>query len=298
MRGALYLAWRYLAYHRGKTAILVTSIALIAYPLHYFAERIGGEQVKSVFPAPPDVDPADWIPDPEIVSAYQAADLILQNGAGYAGWIKRASLPKAKLVDTSRDFADPLIPRRGEVTHAHGPAGKHSHSGTAYTTWLDPRLAIQQARAVATAFAGARPEHSDFFAEQLKALEADLLALDRRLEAAARELGDAPLLFSHPVYAYLERRYALNGRSLHWEPGEPPGPPSWRELETLLAEHPARVMIWEAQPPPETERRLGTLRIRAVVYSPCGNAPARGDWLSLMYENAATLESAARLAVR
>ena len=31
MRGALYLAWRYLAYHRGKTAILVTSIALIAF---------------------------------------------------------------------------------------------------------------------------------------------------------------------------------------------------------------------------------------------------------------------------
>lgn len=31
MREALYLAWRYLAYHRIKTAILVTSIALIAF---------------------------------------------------------------------------------------------------------------------------------------------------------------------------------------------------------------------------------------------------------------------------
>ncbi len=31
MRGALYLAWRYLAHHRGKTAILVASITLIVF---------------------------------------------------------------------------------------------------------------------------------------------------------------------------------------------------------------------------------------------------------------------------
>ena len=31
MSGTLYLAWRYLAFHRLKTAILVTSIALILY---------------------------------------------------------------------------------------------------------------------------------------------------------------------------------------------------------------------------------------------------------------------------
>ncbi len=31
MRDVLYLAWRYLVYHRLKTAILVTSIMLIIY---------------------------------------------------------------------------------------------------------------------------------------------------------------------------------------------------------------------------------------------------------------------------
>ena len=31
MSGALYLAWRYLAHHRVKTAILVAAIALIAF---------------------------------------------------------------------------------------------------------------------------------------------------------------------------------------------------------------------------------------------------------------------------
>ncbi len=31
MSGSLYLAWRYLVFHRWKTSILVLSIALIAY---------------------------------------------------------------------------------------------------------------------------------------------------------------------------------------------------------------------------------------------------------------------------
>ncbi len=31
MRDSLFLAWRYLAYHRIKTAILVTSITLIVF---------------------------------------------------------------------------------------------------------------------------------------------------------------------------------------------------------------------------------------------------------------------------
>ena len=31
VRGTLYIAWRYLAFHRFKTAILVTSISLILY---------------------------------------------------------------------------------------------------------------------------------------------------------------------------------------------------------------------------------------------------------------------------
>ena len=101
---------------------------------------------------------------------------------------------------------------------------------------------------MADAFAEARPEHEAAFAAGLAALESALSELDTKLGEAARAIGKTPLLFSHPVYQYFARRYALNARSLHWEPEDPPDERAWRALEELLVEHPARWMIWEAAP--------------------------------------------------
>jgi zinc transport system substrate-binding protein len=270
------------------------TVYVVNYPLHYFAERIGGEFVRVVFPAPGDVDPAYWSPDAETVAAYQAADLILRNGAGYARWVQRASLPRARLLDTSASFRNRLIALDAATTHIHGPEGAHSHADLAFTTWLDPALATLQARAVADTFAEARPEHEAAFGAGLAALEIALGELDARLAEAARAIGKTPLLFSHPVYQYFARRYALNSRSLHWEPDEPSDERAWRALEDLLAEHPARWMIWEATPAEAAVRRLEALGVRSIVYSPCANSPEQGDFLSVMRRNAAAFEALLR----
>ena len=172
------------------------SVYVVNYPLLDFAERIGGEQVQVTFPAPPDLDPAFWSPPADTVAAYQGADLILRNGAGYAKWISRASLPRAALVDTAAGFRERWIDLAGALPHSHGPGGEHSHGEWATTTWLDPTLATLQARAIADAFARARPQQEAAFRERLAALETALAALDERLAAAAAALDGAPLLFS------------------------------------------------------------------------------------------------------
>jgi zinc transport system substrate-binding protein len=268
----------------------------VNYPLHYFAERIGGERVHAVFPAPPGRDPAHWSPDAETVAAYQRADLLLLNGFGYARWLERASLRRGRLVDTSAGFAERAIPLEGSLTHTHGPGGAHSHRGVAVTTWLDPKLAILQAAAIRDALSAARPAREAEFSERFETLEADLRALDQSLAAAATAIGDAPLLFSHPVYQYLERRYDLNSRSLEWEPNEPPSRAMWRELEALLVEHPATWLLWEAEPLADTEHRLEVLGIRSIVYEPTGNAPEHGDFLGIMRNNASQLGGPGRQA--
>ena len=262
------------------------------YPLAYFAERIGGDQVEVSFPAPGDVDPAYWAPDPEVIADYQQADLILLNGAGYEKWLERASLPASKLVDTSVVVETSYVPLDDGVVHTHGPEGEHSHKGWAFTTWLDPMIAIAQAQAIQEALSELRPEVAADFRVAFEGLQADLLVLDAQLVEVGADFGDRPVLFSHPVYQYLDEHLGLNGESVHWEPGEMPTEEMWGVLATLLQSHPAELMVWEGEPLEAVKSRLAGLGLQSVVYNPCGNTPESGNYGSVMLQNLANLQAA------
>jgi zinc transport system substrate-binding protein len=258
----------------------------VNYPLAYFAERIAGDLTVVTFPAPPDVDPAFWMPDPETIAAYQGADLILLNGAGYAKWTAKVSLPRSRLADTSRGFRDAYIREAAGISHSHGPGGEHSHGGVAFTTWLDLSQAAQQAEAIAQAVTRKRPDAKEQIDRNLQSLQRDLLQLDERMAETTRADSGRPLLASHHVYQYLARRYGLNLRSVMWEPDEVPSESQWSELEGILKDHPAKWMLWEGAPAEKSVERLRALGVESVVFNPCGNRPSVGDFLTVMSENA------------
>ena len=265
-------------------------IYTVNYPLAYFAERIAGDLAEVTFPAPGDVDPAFWMPDAETIAAYQAADLILLNGADYEKWTGKVSLPRSRLVDTSRAFRDAYIREAGGITHSHGPGGEHDHGGLAFTTWLDLGQAAQQAEAIAQALIRKSPDAKEEIERNLHALRDDLLALDERIAEITRTDPDRPLLASHPVYQYLARRYGLNLISVMWEPEELPNEGQWNALEGILEDHPARWMLWEGEPGQATATRLRALGIDSLVLDPCANRPAKGDFLTVMTDNASNLD--------
>lgn len=126
----------------------------------------------------------------------------------------------------------------------------------------------------------------------LAGLKADFATLDRDLKTIAAGKPGLPLLGSHPVYQYLARRYGLNLQSVHWEPNEMPPEAEWGALKQLLTRHAARTMIWEAAPSPAITERLVKLGVRSVVYDPCGNRPANGDFMSVMRTNLENLRTA------
>lgn len=264
---------------QGTIVVFATS-----YPLAFFAERIGGDAVEVAFPAPPGIDPAHWSPNAETIARAQAAELLLLHGAGDPAWLELASLHRDRVVDTTAGVRDQLLAQQSAL-HQHGPEGEHSHGTLAGTTWLDPRLAAAQAEALTEALIRRRPASEEAFRANLAVLLGELETLDEEQEQAARGLADTPLLYSHPVYDYLQARYGLNGRSVVWEPDEAPSEREWRALAELLDEHPARVMLWEAAPLPETAERLTTLGIESRVYAPAANRPSAGDWLDAMHAN-------------
>ncbi len=275
----------------GSVCVATDRLVVYAvnYPLQYFAQRIAGEHAEVVLPVPADVDPAFWRPDAATIGRFQRADLILLNGAGYAKWINRVSLPRRKLVDTSASFRDRFIDTEERATHSHGREGAHSHAGTAFTTWLDFSQAVEQAGAVRDALSRLMPELSDTFADNFLALERDLLDLDARLTAIVSQGPGKPLIASHPVYQYLARRYSLKLASVTWEPDALPPETEWQVLAELREGHAAAWILWEGNPTSEIRRRLRQLAIRSTVFDPCGNRPEEGDFLSIMSDNIADM---------
>jgi len=267
-------------------------IYTVNYPLAYFAERIAGDQAKVIFPAPSDVDPAFWQPDLETIRAYQKADLIMLNGAGYAKWVARTSLPMMRTINTSRAFSNQLIQSTSATGHSHGSGASHNHAGIAFTTWLDMTLAIKQATAIANALKRKRPEQSALFEQNLRALKVELLQLDAEIKAIVKKQPRLPLLASHPVYQYLARRYQLNLQSVMWEPEQVPDTAQWLILQNSLITHPASWMIWESEPNPETVIQLKSLGISSLIYYPLGNRPDSGDFISMMRANVESLRAA------
>jgi zinc transport system substrate-binding protein len=261
------------------------------YPLQYFAERISTPLVDVRLPVPAGEDPAFWEPAPEDVSALQQADLVVLNGASYESWIKNVSLSSSKLVDTSARLRDRLVTLEGAGTHSHGLEGEHEHSNTAFTTWLDLTLAVEQARAIKDAFAARWPEHKGQFETQFEKLAKELEALDAEIKEVVKGAPSVPVVFSHPVYQYFARRYGLNGRSVHWEPHEMPSDAMWRDLSALTATHPAKWMIWEGEPSPEIRAKLTAQGIQSIVFDPCAGTPEGGEFTSVMKLNMAALKT-------
>jgi zinc transport system substrate-binding protein len=273
----------------------ILSVYAVNYPLAYFAQRIGGDHINPVYPLPADIDPAFWEPDASDIAGFQQADLILLNGAGYAKWLKRVSLPRRKLVNTSAAFQHDYISVNETVTHQHGPGGDHTHTGTAFTTWLDFNQASMQAKVILQALEKARPEHADDFRQNFASLQTELAELDEAMKNIVSDDTGKLLIASHPVYQYLARRYHIKLKSVMWEPDSVPDNNQWLALQQLLEGHDASWMIWEGEPDAQSVARLQAMGISSLVFDPVADAPQQGDFISIMKRNLSEIAKAYRL---
>jgi zinc transport system substrate-binding protein len=273
------------AFGQKKTVVQSTN-----YPLHYFAERLATDAFDLSYVVDPEIDPAFWKPGKSDVGAFQKADLILKNGADYEKWMKRVSLKTSPQVDTSKAFAGKFLKAPGKE-HRHGDGSVHSHAGTAFTTWIDLSQAALQAEAIAIRFKQSQPDTAAKIDENLAALLADLSELDGRLKAFGKAWGEKPLVASHPIYQYFARAYGLKIEGIEWEPEMEIKDSDLAELKAILAKHPANWMIWEDAPSEANIAAVAELGLKSVVFAPCANRPAEGDWLAVMKANVERMEA-------
>ena len=275
----------------------VPVIYTTTYPMQYFAERIGRGKVLVFCPVPGDQAAFLQTVNADMIRAYQNADLIVINGAGYDSWIEMLFLAESRIVDTSKPFEKDFIIVRNTVTHSHGPAGAHSHGRLDGHTWLDPVYAKIQAEEIKKAMTEHFPAHAAEFEEGFSSLAGDLEKLDRLLAELSKQYDGRPILASHPSYSYLARRYKWNVVDLDpgLDPTRMPDDTTLEEIKRVLKTHPAKYILWEACPSDEVARRSeGELGLKGVVFSPCkelGEEDRRSGrhYVKIMKENVANI---------
>lgn len=250
-------------------------IVAVNHPLQYFTERLIGEAAEVVFPVPEGIDPSFWRPGIADISAVQSADLIVLNGAGFATWTAKVSLPRSKLVDTSRGLQERFIAAQS-ITHSHGEGGAHSHDGTASYTWLDLTMAAAQAQAIAEALDARGLVAPDVVEVRMAALAEELRATDEAARDALADAGDTVFIATHPRYQYLARAYDLTILSVEWDAGAMPDADQLAELQALTEQSGASVLIWEARPPEAALEAVAALGLQSSVFPPLAAPAERG----------------------
>ena len=247
--------------------------------LQYFAERLLGGDADVVFPVPAGVDPSFWRPSIADISMVQSADLILLNGAGFATWVDRVSLPRSRVVNTSAGIEDQFIVTES-ITHSHGDGGEHSHEGIASYTWLDPVLAIAQAEAIASAIISRGLADANEVDARLADLTSELTQLDAATREALEAAKGVAMIATHPRYQYFARRYALSITSLEWEARAMPTKDEFAELDRLANELGARILFWEAQPPEDAIEIAEGLGLANVVFEPWATEGTQDSYIN------------------
>lgn len=275
------------------------AIAATFYPTEFFASRLAGEQLKVGCPLPEGADPAQWKPSSEAIRAFQQAQLIAMNGAEFEAWVHGASLPLARVCDTSKPLAGTLL-RFAATMHSHGPSGQHSHEGIDGHTWMDPNNATTQAHELLAAMCRRWPEHTKLFTERFDVLAADLKALDARFVELSEPVRNVALIATHPAYSYIAARYEWQIGELDLPPEEPPSQAALKALAALKDANKDRpiVLLFESAPHEAILKALEAHTwVKPVIFSPCemldaAERAAGKTFLTVMHAN---LDSLARV---
>jgi len=260
------------------------------YPLFYFAEQIGGEFIDLKFSASEENDPSGWNPNAETIASMQEADLIFLNGATFEKWLMNVSISEEIKVNTSAKFDNDLLPLGEQFTHSHGDGGEHSHEGTASITWLDLSLALEQANAVKEALVKELPSKQEEFTSNFDQLSEKLTALDTGFKELNIDPDKIQLIYSHPVYQYLQNAYKLEGENLHWEPGDSWDQDRKHEMEHLADSKRKTFLIWEDEPAKETREALTKMGVESIIVEPLFSKSEKMDFIETAENNLANLK--------
>lgn len=225
----------------GRIAVCVS-----IQPLAYFVERVGGSHVRIETLVGAGQSPHTFEPTPQQMAWLARANVAFSVGMPFEARLldqARKQRPELRVVDAAQGLTFLF----GACTHDHDH-GAHEHGAEERDphVWLDPLRAKTMAANIARALGECAPQRRAEFERNLRALHADLDALDERLRTSLAAYSGRAFLVFHPAYAYFAERYGLEMLAVEVD-GKEPTPRQLVELVERVRAAGVRAVLIEPQ---------------------------------------------------
>ncbi len=185
----------------NKKPLVVATASMFAD----IAANIGGDLIETATIVPIGGDPHIYEPTPGDVQLIVKADVILQNGFTFEGWISeliKNSGTKATVVTITQGIGPIISPKHQNATDPHA--------------WMDPLNGIIYAQNIRNAIRTILPEHAEKinvnFAAYVKQLEDLDIYIRERI--ALVDTSKRILITSHDSFHYYGNRYGVQLESV------------------------------------------------------------------------------------
>lgn len=219
--------------------VVVASIA----PIGFFVEQIAGQSVEVISLASGDVH--NYEPKPNDMKNIAKAKIFFATGVEFeSAWIPRFKANSKDLVVVQTDAKIAKLKdehEHGEHEHEHAEHehekehGEHAHEHGEHEThaedekmqhkdphvWLNPMLALTQAKNICDALIDAFPENKDKYLTNLQTFMDKVLELDEKANNDFKALKNRKFIVYHPAWAYFAARYDLEQISIEINGKEP-----------------------------------------------------------------------------
>ena len=172
-----------------------------------FVREVGGDRIDLSLLVGPGSDTHVYAPAPGDAKKLAAAQLIVQNGLGFEGWIGRlikASNTKARVVVATRG----IKPIKASGGHDHG----HSHGDESDPhAWQNVANAKIYVNNIRDGLIAADPAGKDAYTANAAAYSAKLDALEKDVREAIAKIPQAnrKVITNHDAFGYLGAAYGL-----------------------------------------------------------------------------------------
>ncbi|MBM3231528.1 zinc ABC transporter substrate-binding protein [Candidatus Peregrinibacteria bacterium] len=269
------------------------------YPLAYLSERIAGDAAVVTQVIPSGVEPHDYEPTPQQLTAVYESKILVMNGQGLDPWAEKSReqiTSKGISMIVATEGADLLSSVREEEEEHEGEEEHHVEGEFDPHVWLDPVQMRSVAVRIRDAFIAADPSHAETYRVNADALIADLNALDSRFRSNLKTCTQTKVIVSHDAFRYMARQYDFETLALAGvSPDEEPSPKKIAEIIDTAKREKLKVVFFETLVSPKLAESVANgAEAQTLVLNPIEGLTsedlAQGKtYLTVMQDNADNL---------